>query len=378
MESGIAAAHIAGTTLRRTLHYTGRMHSPGPKSSGNVTLRDVARAAGVSLSTASRALAGKPTVGGETRARVMQAARDLRYCTNDVVRSLAAGAGERRPIAFITFGLIEPHAQLVTGMERVAHGRRTMLMLYICENNDKERRIVSMLARQRVRGIILGRSGADVARRDEYVARLSSYLDLLAPIGAHLVMCVEPAVRELPQLPSVCYDQTNVVHQAVRALASRGHRRMAFLGAGDFSTAKQRMDGFAAGLASLGLPLGDGMMVACDNTTEAAHAEALRLLGRPDRPTAVVAFSDFVALGVYRAARELGLAIPDDVSVIGFDDLACDVDMTPPLSSIHAPWQTMGEQAARFAMDGVPAGVAPHVTFTSQLVLRGSVGACMG
>lgn len=333
----------------------------------------MAQAAGVSLSTASRALAGKPTVSGRTRARVLQAARELHYCANDAVRSLSTSAEDRRLLAFITFGLIEPHAQLTAGMSAVVRAHKSTFMLYICETDEEEARAMASLVRQRPRGIILGRSGADVGRHEAFARRMKHYTDLLDPMGAKLVFCVMPPLDEVPSIPSVNYDQTNVVQQAVLALAERGHRNMAFLGAGNYSTATQREDGFRAGMRNIGC---EGQVIVCENITEDAHAAALRLLRQPrsDRPTAIVAFSDFMAIGVYRAAHDLGLRIPEDLSVIGFDDLMCDVDLTPSLSSIHAPWQSMGEQAARFVFDGVPAGTSPHVTFSSRLVLRDSVG----
>lgn len=347
----------------------------GPKRLDVVHLSDVAKLAGVSTSTASRALAGSPLVSERTRRRVRKAAEELHYTVNTLSKSLM-GSGPR-PLVFITFGLILPHVEMVNGMSRVAneHGT-TLLTSFVRHSDDYEERIITLHAQQRVRGVILGRSGDN---SPQYVRRIRSYQQQLQAINASLVLCARPEIPELPEIPSVNYDQTVVVKDAVGTLVSLGHRRIAFIGDAIHLSARQRVEGYRNGMRDAGLEAPAHMVVRCDNTKDAGYEAAMTLFrdlaGDPaPRPTAVIAYSDFVALGVYRAARELGLSLPRDLSVIGFDDDPYAEDFTPSLSSIHVPFESIGKYAARMAFAPRDSYADnPHVTLSSKLVIRDSV-----
>ncbi|CAM5374249.1 LacI family transcriptional regulator OS=Streptomyces alboniger OX=132473 GN=CP975_12560 PE=4 SV=1 [Streptomyces alboniger] len=144
---------------------------------------------------------------------------------------------------------------------------------------------------------------------------------------------------------------------------------------------RARIDGYRAALETAGLPVDPELIAAGDFHHEAGYRRGLELLRRPDRPTAVFAGNDLQALGLYEAARELGLRIPEDLSVVGFDDLPVAPWVGPPLTTVRQPLTEMAEAAAKLVLDlgraeGTPA--ATRVELATSLVVRASTGAPSG
>ncbi|BDG62356.1 LacI family DNA-binding transcriptional regulator [Caldinitratiruptor microaerophilus] len=329
------------------------------------TIRDVARAAGVSQSTVSRALNGSGYVSPATRARVLAAAAQLHFRPSHVARSLVSKATH-------TLGLLLPDITnpffpaIARGVEDAA--ARAGYAVILC-NTDRdpahEEHYLAILRQRQVDGLVLIASSAAVGHR---IARADF-----------------PAVVFVDRVPpgaeadAVVVDNREGVRTATRHLLGLGHRRIAFVGGSAGSgTSEDRLAGYLAALAEAGLNPDPGHIRAGDFTYDGGYAAGRALLGSPDRPTAVVAANDLMAIGVLRAAAELGLRVPDDVAVVGYDDIPLAGMLNPPLTTVAQPTYEMGERAARMLLERL-AGKAPpeprRVVLPARLVVRRSCGA---
>jgi LacI family transcriptional regulator len=273
-------------------------------------------------------------------------------------------------MAFVAAHMIgSPFAAMAAGAESVATAQGNLLIVSATgDSATRERDLITTLREQRAVAVLLAGS---TATGKEFERRIAGYTAELETIGARLVLCGHPALPRLPTVMTVDYDQVGGVRKAVGRLASTGRRRIAFVGLqSDRTTPAQRLRGYQQGLRDAGLTGDPALVVTCLNTTEAAEEAARELLRRADRPTAVVALTDIVAVGVYRAARGLGMSIPDDVAVTGFDDAPFVVDLTPSLTTIRAPFWEVGVRGARLAL-GLDAA-AGHVQLPTELILRRS------
>ncbi|WP_344496165.1 LacI family DNA-binding transcriptional regulator [Nonomuraea monospora] len=340
----------------------------GPAPTSVANLRDVAARAGVSPATASRVFAGSPLVRPDTRERVLAAAEELGYVVNGLAQAMM-GRG-RRSVAFVASHMIGPtFAAMAAGAESVATEQGNLFIVSTTGADvTRERDLLETLREQRAAGILLAGSTATGAAVDR---RIAEYARDLETIGARLVLCGHPAVPGVPNVLTVDYDQVGGVRAAVNHLTAAGHRRIAFAGyEPDKTTPLQRLRGYELGLRDAGLALDPSLVVECPNETEPAEHGCRDLLRRTDRPTAVVGLTDGVAIGAYRAARSLGLAIPGDVAVVGFDDMPLVVDLTPALTTVRAPFWEVGVRGARLAL-GLEEATG-HVELPTELIVRQS------
>jgi LacI family transcriptional regulator len=347
-----------------------RRGARGPAPTSKINLRDVARHAGVSAATASRAFAGSPAVRPETRERVLGAAEELGYVFNGLAQAMT-GRG-RRSVAFVAAHMIgSTFAAMAAGAESVATAEGNLLIVSVTgDDATRERDLIATLREQRAAAVLL--AGSTPTGR-EFERRIAGYATELQTIGARLVLCGHPALPRLPQVRTVDYDQAGGVRKAVGYLAATGHRRIAFIGLErGRTTPAQRLRGYRRALRDAGLASDPSLVVECPNSTEAAAKAAHALLFRADRPTAIMALTDVVAAGVYRAARSLGMAIPADVAVAGFDDAPFVADLTPSLTTIRAPFWQVGVRGARLAL-GLDDDTG-HVQLPTELILRESTG----
>jgi len=273
---------------------------------------DVARRAGVSTATVSRALSGNGPVSVKTRARVVQAASDLGYVVSSDASSLASGRTRN-------IGAVVPHlnrwffTSVIEGAERVLLRNGYDLTLYNLSGDDGERSRVfeHHLLRNRVDAaftVSLELTGEEVSR--------------LLALGKPLVGVGGP----LPGVSTLTIDDVAVARLATDHLVSLGHRRIAHIGGSqefdlDFHIPTNRRLGYEQALTEAGLPVDERLHRASDFTLPGGYEAAKQLLGTPhERPTAIFAASDEMAIGAILAARDLGLSVPRDVSVIGIDD----------------------------------------------------------
>jgi LacI family transcriptional regulator len=342
----------------------------GPDPAGRANLTDVARLAGVSTATASRVLAGRGSGKAASHARVIAAADELGYVVNGLARSMM-GVG-RRSIAFVSSLMVGPtFATMASGAESVATSNHHMFMM--CTTNgdpSTEAELIGSLSEQRAAAVLLvGSTPTD----DVFAERAAGYAEKLARVGAQLILCGRPAVEGLPQVAAVDYDHVGGVEAAVAHLVALGHQRIAYVGETDgMTTQQQRYQGYRNALERAAIPADETLIMHTDNYTD--EAEGFLHPFRAEHPdvTAYVCQTDMIAVGVSRALRADGIRVPDDVSVVGFDDMPLASYLTPALSTVRAPFHEVGVTAGRIAVGELP--YEGPIVLPSEFIARESSG----
>lgn len=332
------------------------------------TLRDVARAAAVSPSTASRALAGDPRISPATRERILAAARALAYTPNAAARSLA----RRRSL---TLGLVFPQTaavdlanpffpELLRGIGTAAGCRGYHLLLVTAGGReDVHAAGLDLLRSRRVDGLLL--LGAHVRE---------GLVDDLLREGFPFVLIGRLA--EPPPAPVAAVDNDNVElgWRATRHLLEHGHRRVGLItGPEDMVVSLDRLEGYRRALEAAGVPFDPDLVAHTDFSAEQGYRAARRLLARG--VTALFTADDHLAVGAYRAAAELGLTVGADVSVVGVNDTPAARLASPPLSVMRIPIVDMGAEAAGMLVDLIEGRGRPRqVIVPAEFVERASCG----
>jgi LacI family transcriptional regulator len=331
----------------------------------STTLRDVAARAGVHPATASRALnpQTRPLVNDATAERVSRAAAELGYRPNPIARSLKTSRSGS--IGTVIPDLNNPlFPPIVRGIEDVLSAAGYSALIVNTDNDaDREAAQVASLRGRQVEGMIFA-----TARRHHPL------LDQLAAEGFAMVL-VNRRVESTAILNVTC-DDANGVAAAVRHLVELGHRRIAHLaGPQSTSTGAVRLRAYRQAMADAGLPADGALIAQCDYWTEDEGAMAVRrLLDGGGTFTAILAGNDLLALGAYDALGERGLVCPDDISVVGFNDIRFMDKLRPPLTSVRIPHYEIGAEAARVLLERLanPSLPAKSVLLPPTLVVRQS------
>ncbi|MER5210267.1 LacI family DNA-binding transcriptional regulator [Streptomyces sp. NPDC002838] len=334
-----------------------------------IGIKDVAAAAGVSATTVSHILnevEGK-RINAETRQRVLEAARELGYAPNTLARGLRLKRSNT--IGFVSDQIATtPHAgRIILGAQEEAakHGL-LLLMLNTGGDPELERKEIDLLLQRQVDGVLYA----------SMYHRVVSVPERLRSVPTVLL----DARSDDPGVPSVVPDEVLGGETAVRELVRHGHRRIGFItNVDDIPATHGRLEGYRRALAEADIAEDLRLVVAETTDAVGGYRAALRLLRAEERPTALFCFADRMAMGVYRAAAELGLSIPADLSVIGFDnqELICD-GLFPGLTTVALPHYEMGVRAVAqlLALTGAQdqeAGPAAQEMLPCPLVVRASV-----
>ncbi|UCM91620.1 LacI family DNA-binding transcriptional regulator [Streptomyces marincola] len=328
-----------------------------------LTTAQLAERAGVSIATVSKVVNGRAEVAAETREIVEALIRRHGY------RRQKKASGPAPMLELIFHELAGPYpAEIVKGVQRVAWEHSLAVAVAVAEPGPQSPRqswIESVLAR-RPTGVIAVFS----ALTDAQVTQLHTR-------DIPLVL-LDPVQDSTQDCPVVGASNWSGGMSATRHLLDLGHRRIAAITGPPHSLASRaRLDGYRAALDMHGAPVDDALVRVGDFYAETGLAHTRDLLRLPDPPTAVVACNDGTALGVYRAAAEAGLRVPDDLSVVGFDDLFPSSWLTPPLTTVRQPLTEMAATAATMAItvaQGNPLA-QKRVELTTELVVRGSTSA---
>lgn len=330
------------------------------------TIKDVAARAGISYTTVSHVVNGTRPVSDQVRSKVEAAIAELGYVPSGVARSL-------RVRATGTLGLLLPNAsnpyfaELARGIED--HAERNGYSVILCNSDDdidKQLRYLRVLLERRIDGLIVATVASDAA-----------FAQALAALRVPLVLVDR-------SLEGVSADQLRVDHEqgaylATRHLLELGHRRIVCIG-GPASTqvVQLRAGGYRRALDEAGIEA--HAVVDCAFTSPAGHAAAQVLLAGEQRPTAIFAGNDMIALGVLRAAAELGLQVPQQLSVVGFDDIEVSRYLHPALTTVGQRIGQLGEQAAERLLARIrkPGLVAEQRLIEPTLMLRESTAAIGG
>lgn len=330
-----------------------------------VTIRDVAREAGVSMSTVSHVINATRFVAPETEQLVRAAIDRLGYTPNGIARALKGN--RTRTLGMIVTASSNPFfAHVIHGLETVSSDRGYSLILCNTDDEpDKQLRAFEALHNRRIDGLAVLTSNADPGFLDNVQARAPDLPLLLLDTDPHPGAC------------TVTDDSVMGGRLAARLLAERGFRRIACItGPGRHPRSRARLAGLVEELGKAGLTLEPGLLREADLTIAGGYAAAASLLDGEEPPEAVFAFNDLMAAGVLRAAAERGLAVPDRLSVLGYDDIELAAYLTPPLSTIRQSAGLLGARAAELLIDHLEDGrpLPDLLTLPPDLVLRASVG----
>ena len=296
-------------------------------------LKEVAARAGVSIATTSRVLSGKDYVSGELRERVLVAVDELNYSPNGIARSMS----QRRTltIGLVVSDITNPFFTLMArGVEDTGQkSGYSVVLANTDEDLDRERSSLDVLRQKRVDGILLTVSSTETA----HVRRLID-------AGIKIVLID----RSLPDLavPSVQVNNVGGVREAMAYLLALGHQRIGIItGNLSESTGAERLAGYEVALAAAGMPLDRDLVVSGHFKESGGYAAAQRLWSVSDRATALISCNNAMTTGVLLALRERGARVPDDVSVVGFDDIPYYALLDRPLTAIAQPTYELGCQA---------------------------------
>jgi LacI family repressor for deo operon, udp, cdd, tsx, nupC, and nupG len=351
----------SGTRLRKRLRCAGVWGTLGQVSAQpTVNMADVARKAGVSTATVSRALRDMPGVSAGTRDRIKRLAEDLSYVVSPEASGLSGGSTGRVAVVAPSIN-VWFFSTMLAAIEGVLRRADLDVLIYHLEGSADRRRFFERLpARRKVDALVVIAMPlpADEAKR----------LDL---IGVQVVV----AGGEIRDYPHVWIDDTEVAHQAVHHLAQLGHTRIAMIRTSDpagsiWAGDITRTDGFRAAMASYGLDVPDAMVVTVPYAIDGGAHAMDRLLSLRQPPTGVFAYSDEVAIGALRSLRRARIAVPQQMSIIGVDDhpMAELLDLT----TVHQSVEAQGAAAGQMVLDLIE-GKTPvdhRLVLPTHLVVR--------
>jgi LacI family transcriptional regulator len=325
------------------------------------TIRDVAKAAKVSVATVSRVMNGHENVSADTRRRITEAARQLRYVPDSAARALISGRTQ-------TIGVLLPDlhgeffSELIRGIDQAARREGLHILLSSSHDDAKEATAAIRTMSGRVDGMLIMSPHID--------ARL---LRDTLPIGLPIVLMNTP-------VDDVGYDTIAIdnywgAHAMVRHLVGRGYRAIALIAGPERNfDATERERGYREALAEF-LPTAQPRIFAGDFSEESGYRAGQRIIGLRDRPDAVFASNDMMAVGCQFALTEAGLQVPRDMGLAGFDDIPIARFVSPPLTTVRVRIAELGQQALERLVAGFSPkenALTPGHTLRSELVIRSS------
>jgi LacI family transcriptional regulator len=327
------------------------------------TIRDVAEAAEVSRSTASRALTGRGYVAPVVRDRVRKAARELGYVPDAMARHLRQQASHS--VGVLVSDLRNDfYASLAAGISQQARRKQyTMMLSDDGASPDVENEAAEAFVALRVAGVIVTPVSADIS---DYLAR-------------HRIPVVEVDRQFAPgTCDAVVVDNEGAARRATAELLELGHRRIALvIDETQWTTGRDRSDGYRTAFATAGVPLDPALLVTAGWDVEDAKRAARALLQLADPPTAIFAANNVLAQGVWRAAADLSRRIPEDLSLVSFDDVPWMSMVRPGITAIAQDAVAMGEAAINRLLERIQTPLAPvrTVMFSPTVIHRGSTAA---
>jgi LacI family transcriptional regulator len=330
-----------------------------------ISIKDVAKTAGVSVGTVSNVINRPNLVSPDIRARVAKVIEDLGYVRSESARQLRAGRS--RIMGMLVLDMNNPFfVDVARGAERAA--RAEGLAVLVCNSGQdlaQEAEYLSLFAEQRVRGVLLTPADANGTN--------------IASFRRHKIPYVM-VDRVVPSQESCSVSVDDVVggELAVRHLVASGHTEIAYIdGPSTLAQCRDRRAGALAALAEAGLPANALTVLEVEHMTVASGRDAgARLLGLPRRPSAVFCVNDLVALGVLQAMFTAGVQVPDEMAIVGYDDIEFAAAAAVPLTSVRQPAVRLGQTAAELLIEETGEDRANHqhrtVVFQPELVVRGS------
>lgn len=335
-----------------------------------LNLEKIAKLSGVSRSTVSRVINNDPNVKSSTRERVLTIVRQSNFHPNAAARSLAAGRTRVLGLVIpqgVSTLFAEPYFSLVIqGVSTACNSLDHSVMLWLAEPEFERRTINQIIAGGMIDGIII----SSAVKNDPVISALAQSDVPFILIGRQV---------DQPNVSYVDVDNFSGAHEVVTHLLCQGYRRVAAI-TGPLNTiaATDRRDGYLEALKDRQVAFDPALVVEGDFTEGSGYAAVQRLL--PYNPEAIFAASDIMAIGALRALREAGLRVPDDVALVGYDDIPIAAHMEPPLTTMRQPIYRLGITAAETLIDmvGHTAAHPRRMVLPTELVIRESCGANRG
>lgn len=333
----------------------------------NITMHDVAHHAGVSQSTVSRVLnktGSTVPIRDETVQRVMAAVDELGYYPNQIARSLRGQ--KTRMIAMLVGDISNPfYHVMVRKVQEIARTHRYDLLIASSDHDSEiEKHFVSALIRRPVDGIFL----VPYHVNDEEISLL------MRRTGASVVLLGKES--QLPLVDTAYADDDRATYETVRWLLNeQGHQRIAYIGVPDTHVGNRRVQAFLRAMNEANLPVPENYLEAGDFMVTGGEQAMTRLLRLDPRPTAVIACNDLMAVGAMLIANDLGLSIPKDIAIVGFDNIPESARIRPRLTTIAQYPEEIGEKLANALFDRIEGrydGTARHFEIPCRLIQRES------
>ena len=333
-------------------------------SKKRITIADVAAAAGVSMMTVSRAINSREGINEETRQRIMQIAADLGYRPSQIARGLVTHQST-------TLGLVMPDvanpffSQIARGAEEIAYQHNySLFLINTGEDSQREKDALNSLLEKDIDGAVLCSSRLSQEEMMTYL----EYLPAAVLVNRELK-------QTTPHVATLNVDDRSGTQSCLDYLVSKGRQKIALLAGPQFSVSGQRrLEGYRDGLRKHNIPLNPEYIESCAPDTEGGNEAALRLFHRCPDVDAVIAFNDLAALGVMRACVQTNRSVPQDVAVIGADDIPLAALTNPSLTTLHVDLTAMGETAMKTLLHLIdsPADAAQKLVVQPRLLMRQS------
>ncbi|MFB6290413.1 MAG: LacI family DNA-binding transcriptional regulator [Candidatus Bipolaricaulia bacterium] len=298
-----------------------------------VTMQDIADRTGVSINTVSRALNDKPDINEETKKEILQVADELNYQPNRFAQGLRSS--KTYTIGVIVADILNPFfSALLKGVEKAAREEGYSIIVQDTdEEYENEKSAIQTALAEQVDGLLI----TPVQTDNQTIIDLKQSELPFVLLGRHF--------DEL-DTPYVVTDDVQGESTAVEHLIEKGHERIALInGPTHISSSKERLKGYKQTMKKHGISIPDSFILQNNVTMEEGYKTGRELLSSSHKPTAVLCYSDFVALGVLKAARELGLKIPEELAVVGYDDIFFSNNLEVPLTTVRIPKRELATQA---------------------------------
>lgn len=327
------------------------------------TLADVARAAGVSLMTVSRAINGKPGVSDDVRQAIIALANEMGYHPNQIARGLATSSTT-------SIGLVVPDntnpffAQIARGVEDTAYSEKyNIFLVNTVEDPAREMAALNSLWQKNVDGLILCSSRLPTNILEDTIRRFPA-----------VVMLNRELLVQPPHSITINVNDQRGATLAIQHFLEKGRSRIAYLdGPANSTSAKRRLGGYRAALQEAGLSFDPHMVECCAPDTEGGRIATAALLARRPDTNAIYAFNDLVAIGAIQIVEELGKKVPGDIAIIGVDDIPLAKIVRPQLTTLHVNLRHIGRLAMRTLLDTIEGGSSSTaIQVEPQLIVRES------
>lgn len=327
------------------------------------TIRDVAEMAGVSINTVSRVLNDKGEIAPQTKERVLEAIKRLRYRPNSFARTLL-GKSSLTVGQIVTDCLNPNNAQQIRSVQNVTAAQGySVILVDTSEQHQRELAAVDLMVEKFVDGFLITPLQYD-----------NTHLFKLKEEGTVPFVLTNRAIEGL-EVDTVLHDNFTGAYQAVKHLIEQGHSRIAYITSRrQIWTVNERISGYRAALAEAGLEYKEELVIQTYLNLESSFEATNQLLKLQTRPTAIFAYNDLMAIGVLKALKQAGLRIPQDMALVGYDDILYAQYLEVPLTTVRQPTQRSGEVAAEVLLKRISDRDAPveRIVLQPELIVRAS------